>query len=73
MYTKYIHHGNEVMVKTELKGKHREHCLCHSCELADFGPDRDKNCDIARSVYSLCYEFGLVLPVWECPRFEEKK
>ena len=25
---KYEHHGTEVSVKSELKGKHREHCLC---------------------------------------------
>jgi hypothetical protein len=27
MIIKYKHHGREVFVQEELKGKHREHCL----------------------------------------------
>jgi hypothetical protein len=27
----YKHHGDEVYVDRELKGKYREHCLCHQC------------------------------------------
>ena len=72
-YIKYVHHGKEVWVNAELKGLHREHCLCHSCELLDIGEDRDKNCDVARAVFALCMEYNLVLPVFECSRFEEIK
>ena len=28
---RYDHHGKSVAVRTELKGKHREHCLCFVC------------------------------------------
>ena len=26
---RYEHHGTDVAVQSELKGKHREHCLCY--------------------------------------------
>ena len=61
----YIHHGIRVKVKKALKGKHRDHCLCHICER--FIPNnRAKNCPKANRVYKACKEEGLVLPVWEC-------
>ena len=64
------HHNRWVWVKTEDKGKHREHCLCYACE--NFIPeDRDKNCGIANILYAINREFGLVAPVWECPEFVE--
>ena len=28
---KYKHHGVNVSVREDLKGKHREHCLCWIC------------------------------------------
>lgn len=31
MIEKYIHHGKEVFVDSELKGKHKQHCLCWKC------------------------------------------
>lgn len=77
MFEKYEHHGTEVHVKSELKGKHRDHCLCYSC--TKFKPNepgqknRIDNCYIANRVFNLCTLFDLVLPVWECPNFEEKK
>ena len=50
MFEKYVHFKNEVWVRSELKGKHREHCLCHSC--VHFTPeDRGSNCVIANSLY----------------------
>ena len=73
-YEKYHHWDGhaDVWVRKDLKGKHREHCLCHSCE--DFHPeDREKNCPIANLNFSVCVAFGVVLPVWECPSFYEKK
>jgi hypothetical protein len=27
----YEHHGHNVAVRSDLKGKHREHCLCYRC------------------------------------------
>ena len=73
MFEKYDHFGNgkEEWVRSDLKGKHREHCLCWSCHLFN-SEDRDKNCKIARANYAHCVEFNLVLPVWECPEFVEK-
>lgn len=72
--TFYVHHDCLNAVATELKGKHREHCLCYQCGL--FKPDdRAKNCTLANLVYAICEETGMVLPVWECPSYlvvEEK-
>lgn len=72
MYEKYNHHGKDVWVDSELKGKHREHCLCHSCEKLDV-TNREKNCPIANAVFKNCVDFDLVTPVYECPEFKEKQ
>jgi len=71
MYKVYEHYGNSVWVKEDLKGQHRDYCLCHSCK--KFNPEvRWKNCVIANEVFALDCRFKLVTPVWECPEFEEK-
>ena len=64
----YEHHGRMVHVRSDLKGLHRDHCLCYSCKR--FKPDKKENCRIAKEVYALCVREDLVLPVWECPLFE---
>ena len=69
-YVKYEHHGKEVFVRKDLKGKHREHCLCWSCKKLNT-QDRAKNCNIANTLYENCKLFNVVTPVWECPFFEE--
>ena len=62
-----MHHGRLVWVDEELKGLHRDYCLCYSCD--KFFPDSvEANCKTAKAVYQLCVAEGLVLPVWECPR-----
>jgi len=67
----YLHHGNYVSVRTDLKGKYKEYCLCYSCN--KFYPeDRKKNCPIANAVYELCVLMNIVAPVWECKEFEFK-
>jgi hypothetical protein len=66
----YEHHGTMVKVQDELKGKHREYCLCFSqnCKRLKIGqPD---NCPIAQALYKNCVEFNVVTPVWECPYVE---
>ena len=64
----YEHHGNKVWVRSDLKGKHREHCLCFSCQ--KFSPNNDlTNCLKARRIFKTCVDFGLVTPVWECPDY----
>ena len=68
----YVHHGILVWVNKELKGKHKEYCLCYSCK--HFMPeDREKNCAIANLLYAVDVATGLVTPVWECPEFEERR
>jgi hypothetical protein len=69
-YEKYEHHKKEVWVKKELKGTHRECCLCFDCE--NFHPFEITNCHIAQANFELCKKFNTVQPVFECPEFKEK-
>lgn len=57
-----------VWVMTILKGKHREACLCYSCERYKAG-----DCPIAKAIFDNCVTYNVVTPVWECPDFVEKK
>ena len=67
--TKYSHHGQEVSVMRDNKGKHVENCLCwQNCK--HFKPGEKDNCRIANLNYALCLAFNLVTPVWECPEYE---
>lgn len=67
--TKYIHHGDEVVVMEHDKGLHHEHCLCWN-ECKFFKPDSPlENCNIAEEVYMICIKHNLTLPVWECPYY----
>ncbi len=68
---KYEHRGIPVNVDEDLKGKHREHCLCYRCER--FHPDKRNNCPIARRLFNICVLDNLVTPVYECSVFEEKE
>ena len=67
----YVHHGRMVKVRADLKGKHRDYCLCFKCKKF-ISEDREKNCVIANALYSNCVKFGVVNPVFECPGFELK-
>lgn len=69
MFIQYEHHEAMVFVRDDLKGLHRDHCLCYSCER--FKPGSKENCRIAKEVYALCVRLDLVTPVWECPIFVE--
>ena len=69
MIEKYEHHGVQVSVFSELKGKHRDHCLCYKCRF--FHPGMSGNCNIAKDVYNNCVKHNLVTPVFECAKFEE--
>ena len=66
----YEHHGNMVHVNSELKGKHRDICLCWHCTKLD--PTGVNNCPIAAELYQLCIKHKLTTPVIECPVYEEK-
>ncbi len=65
----YVHHGEEVYVRENLIGKHREYCLCYRCRR--FKPGADDNCTKAQQLYQFNVENGMVTPVWECPTFAE--
>lgn len=68
-FIKYMHHGWGVSVRKNLKGKHNKYCLCYSCK--NFRPNQEDNCYLAQKNYEFCVLNGMVLPVWECPRFKE--
>lgn len=69
---RYEHYGANVAVYDELKGRHREHCLCyHPC--IKFNPNTPENCPIAQAVYENCVKFNIVTPMWECKEFEAGK
>ena len=74
VYESYQHHGVEVKVRADLRGKHREYCLCRACSKLTPEPGgQQANCSTARILYSLCVADALVVAVWECPHFQEKK
>ena len=69
-FEQYDHHGRMVWAMKDLRGKHRQHCLCFSC--ANFKPGLpESNCPLANLNYAVCLAEGLTLPVYECPKFEE--
>ena len=71
-FEQYDHHGWNVWVEKDLKGTHREHCLCYQC--GNFKPEeREKNCKIANMLYAMCVLTGITTPVFECPEFVEMK
>jgi len=66
---RYDHHGVNVAVRADLKGRHREYCLCYQC--AKFTPaNLDTNCPIAQALYQLDVLAHITTPVWECAAFE---
>lgn len=66
-YIKYEHHGVEVIARKDLKGKHRESCLCYECSFL-MSP-----CPIAKDLFALDKKYHIVTPVFECPDFKEEK
>jgi hypothetical protein len=69
-FVQYEHHGKIVWVFSELKGLHRQHCLCHFCE--KFNPGiPEENCLLANLNFAVCLQTGMLLPVYECPEFVE--
>lgn len=71
LFEQYVHHGVPSWVRQDLKGKHREHCLCWSCRF--FNPeDRESNCEIANALYRIDKVLEITTPVWECMKFEQR-
>jgi hypothetical protein len=65
---RYVHHGREVAVISEVKGRHRDFCLCfNGCDF--FKPNTPENCEIAKMNFAVCKTHGLVAPVMECPKY----
>ncbi|MCK5600544.1 hypothetical protein KAR91_01675 [Candidatus Pacearchaeota archaeon] len=69
MYEQYWHHKVLLWVRADLKGRHRDHCLCFDCKL--FHPGSKANCPIAQRVYENCVDCNIVTPMWECPQFTQ--
>lgn len=69
MLIKYKHHDKVMVVQSDLKGKHKEHCLCYMGCLR-FLPGSQYNCEIAEKIFQLNVEQGVTTPVWECAFFE---
>ena len=66
----YEHYGKRVFVRDDLKGRHKEHCLCHSC--AKFLPGKSDHCPIAHAAYEHCLKFNTITLIWECPEFQPR-
>lgn len=65
----YEHHGLMMSVRNNLRGLHREHCLCWICDR--FVPEnRKKNCIIANKLFDFDIGHNVVTPVWECAMFK---
>jgi len=59
-------------VRSNLKGRHRDHCLCYACDR--FAPDdREHNCPRANLLYALDVAFTMTTTVWECSAFVDKR
>ena len=67
-----IDRGNEKSwVRSDLKGRQKEFCMCWDC--TGFKSEtEDKGCGIIREVLQLASARKIVLPVWECARFTRK-
>ncbi len=76
MFEQYEHHYKDgksalVWVRSDLRGKFRENCLCYSC--ANFHPGEPNNCPLAQELFEYCVRYNMATPVYECPVFEPIK
>lgn len=68
-FKQYDHNGRQVWVRTNLLGRHKDHCLCFRCKKLNL-VDKDKSCPVASILYAFNVAHNIVTPVWECPNFE---
>ena len=68
----YNHHGAPTAVQTHLKGRHREHCLCYSCDRLCLS-NWEENCFKANILYRICVALKLTIPVWECEDWQPRE
>lgn len=66
----YEHHGAMVKVREDLKGRHRDFCLCFTENCKKFKPGQPDNCPIAQATFENCVKFNTTTPMWECPECE---
>jgi hypothetical protein len=65
----YKHHGERVSCFENMKGKHKDFCLCWRCQFLH--PGKDNNCSRAQELFEFDVKNGMVTPVFECPKFKE--
>jgi len=72
-FIKYNHHGADVWVREDLKGKHWDNCLCAYCQRFIPGLVQGDPCACKKASlnYAVCIAEGMTLPVFECPDFIE--
>ena len=71
MYEKYERSGKTAWVRSDLKGRQKQFCMCWDCRR--FSPEsEDKGCPVIRQVLKVAADSNIVLPVWECELFEVK-
>ena len=68
-FIQVLHHKRPVWANLAHVTKHKEYCLCYSCE--GFSPGDDTHCPIAQELFELNIKHGLTTPVFECPEFLE--
>ena len=71
MYENYARSGKQAWVRSDLKGRQKEFCMCWDCRT--FQPEAaDKGCPTILGVLKMAAEKNIVLPVWECGEFQAK-
>jgi hypothetical protein len=69
-FVRYSHHGVGVSVREDLKGTHRDVCLCYDCSYFNPG-NPEENCPIANLLFAVAIAESIVAPVYECPNFAQ--
>lgn len=64
-YEQYERNGKIVWVRSDLKGRQTEFCMCMQCA-------KVKGCLLCQAVLTFMAQHNLDLPVWECGAFAEK-
>jgi cytochrome c2 len=68
----YVKNERNNYVREDLNNRQKEFCMCWDCH--KFKPEtEDKGCPIIHSVLQLANSQNIILPVWECNGFSEKK
>ncbi len=72
MEKKYIKNERNNWVRENANNLHKENCICWDCQY--FKPTQEnKGCSIILKVLTIANENDIILPVWECKKFELSK